>query len=52
MKGAAEYEKLIGMPDYAYLGMNALSASHFFIIGLIIFSNVVYFLQRRTRSPG
>jgi hypothetical protein len=47
MKGAAEYEKLIGTPGYAYLGMNALSASHFFVIGLILFSNVLYFLQRR-----
>jgi hypothetical protein len=53
MKGAAEYEKLVGMeaiigriPD-ATKGMDAQSAVHLFIVLAIIIANLFYFLQGR-----
>ncbi len=47
MKGAAEYEKLVGHPGSASSGMAAQSASHILIIAFILFGNVMYFLRRR-----
>lgn len=47
LKGAAEYEKLIGKPEKAYLGMKAQSIAHVAIILLVVLGNVVYFLSRR-----
>jgi hypothetical protein len=47
LKGAAEYEKLIGKPAKASLGMKAQSIAHLAIILLVILGNVVYFLSRR-----
>ena len=47
LKGAAEYEKLIGKPEKAYLGMKAQSIAHVAIILLVLLGNVVYFLSRR-----
>lgn len=47
LKGAAEYEKLIGKPEKAHLGMKAQSIAHMAIILLVILGNVVYFLSRR-----
>lgn len=47
LKGAAEYEKLIGKPEKAFLGMKAQSMAHMAIILLVILGNVVYLLSRR-----
>jgi hypothetical protein len=47
MKGAAEYEKLVGRPGLAMSGMSAQSSAHVLLIVFIIFGNVMYFLARR-----
>ncbi len=47
LKGAAEYEKLIGKLGKASLGMKAQSIAHVAIILLIILGNVAYILGRR-----
>ena len=51
MKGAAEYEKLVGLPGTATAGMAAQSASHLLLIAFIVFGNVMFFLGRR-RAGG
>jgi hypothetical protein len=50
MKGAAEYEKLVGRPGDATTGMAAQSASHALLIAFIVFGNVTYFRARRRGS--
>jgi hypothetical protein len=50
MKGGAEYEKLIGRPDWATRGMGAQSLVHLIIIGFIVLGNVGYFLTPKERS--
>ncbi len=47
LKGAAEYEKLIGKPEKASLGMKAQSIAHIAIILLVVLGNVAYILGRR-----
>lgn len=49
LRGAAEYEVLLGQPGTATTGMDAQSVVHFLIAAFIIFSNVVYFADRRRR---
>ncbi|MBD3403745.1 hypothetical protein GF420_12675 [candidate division GN15 bacterium] len=49
MKGAAEYEQLVGHPDRALRGMDAQSLIHLLIIALVILGNVGYFLGGRQR---
>ncbi len=47
LKGAAEYEKLSGYEDgFAQKGMDAQSVVHAVITLFIIFSNVVYFIDK------
>jgi hypothetical protein len=46
LRGAAEYEVLIGRKDKAVAGMDAQSATHFAIILLVILCNGFYFLIR------
>lgn len=46
MKGAAEYEKLIGKPGFATKGTGALSTSHLLIIALIILGNLGLIISR------
>ena len=50
MKGAAEYEELVGMPGSAVAGMVAQSASHLLLVAFIVFGNVMFFLSRRRPS--
>jgi len=50
MKGAAEYELLVGREGSATRGMDAQSMGHFLIIALVIIGNVGYFLSRRGRK--
>lgn len=48
LRGAAEYEVLIGRKARAVAGMDAQSATHFAIIVLVILCNIFYFSARRT----
>jgi hypothetical protein len=53
LRGAAEYEVLIGRKDKAVAGMDAQSATHFAIIILVILCNVFYLLIRASsRQAG
>ncbi len=54
LRGAAEYEKLVGLAGKATSAMDAQSASHALIVGLIVLGNLVYvFGGRRSRvRPG
>ncbi|MCC7477444.1 hypothetical protein IT575_03205 [bacterium] len=53
MKGAAEYEKLVGLaeitgrPGKATAGMDAQAVSHVFIVFAIVLANVCFFIERR-----
>jgi hypothetical protein len=49
MKGAAEYERLIGAIDKANRGMDSQSLIHLLIIGFIVLGNVGYFVTRNNR---
>jgi hypothetical protein len=49
MKGASEYEFLVGSEGMATAGMGAQSMVHLTIIGLIIIGNFAYFWGRRRR---
>lgn len=47
MKGAAEYEQLVGRPGLGIAGMAAQSSVHVMVVIFIIFANVIYFLEKR-----
>ena len=47
LRGAAEYETLIGQKGKAVAGMDAQSATHLAIIVLVAICNVFYFTMRR-----
>ena len=47
LRGAAEYETLLNQAGKATAGMDAQSATHFLIIGLIIVCNLCYLLSGR-----
>ncbi|MEI6503826.1 MAG: hypothetical protein WCP21_22675, partial [Armatimonadota bacterium] len=51
MRGAAEYENLIGHEDTGTLGMSAQSVAHLVIILFVLLGNIGYFASRR-RSKG
>ncbi|HEY6084894.1 MAG TPA: hypothetical protein VIU63_05825 [Nitrospira sp.] len=48
LRGAAEYESLIGQKGRAVAGMDAQSATHVAIVVLVIICNVFYFSIRRS----
>jgi hypothetical protein len=50
LRGAAEYEVLIGQKGRAVAGMDAQSATHFAIIVLVILCNLFYFSMMRSRG--
>ena len=52
LRGAAEYELLIGQSGSAVAGMDAQSATHFAIIVLVILCNTFYFMTRRAAARG
>ncbi|OQX91357.1 MAG: hypothetical protein B6D57_00095 [Candidatus Coatesbacteria bacterium 4484_99] len=52
LKGAAEYEKLVGVPGKAFVGMDAQSIIHSLIIILIIIGNIAYFIVRKSKKEG
>src|SRR5207247_4333117 len=52
LRGAAEYETLIGQKGRAVAGMDAQSATHVAIIMLVILCNVFYLLIRTSRGQS
>ena len=50
LKGAAEYEKLIGQGDLATMGMNIQSFVHLVIVLFIVTGNVGYLMTRKKRK--
>lgn len=52
MKGAAEYEIMVGKPALAVIGMGIQSLLHLLIIGLILIGNIGYFMMRRAKQRG
>lgn len=50
LKGAAEYESVIGHQGIATSGMDAQSLGHFIIIIFILAGNVLYLLNKRRNS--
>jgi hypothetical protein len=50
LKGASEYENLLGYRGPGANGMDSQSVIHIFIIGLIIFGNVMYFTTRKKKK--
>src|ERR1043166_5967818 len=52
LRGAAEYETLVGIAGKATAGMDAQSATHFLIIVLIVVCNVFYFLSGQEGRRG
>ncbi len=50
MRGAAEYEILIGEEADAVVGMQAQSLVHLLIIALVVLGNIGFFLGRRQRG--
>ena len=49
MKGAAEYEILVGKEDKAVVGMGAQSLVHLLIIALVILGNISFFMLRKQK---
>jgi hypothetical protein len=47
MKGAAEYEKQLGILGTATRGMNSQSMVHLLIIFLVLVGNIGYFFSRK-----
>jgi len=47
LKGAAEYEQLLGITGSGTRGMDAQSSAHLAIIVLVVVGNVIYFRGRR-----
>jgi hypothetical protein len=52
LKGAAEYEKLIGVPGNGLKGMDAQTIIHLLIVLLIILGNIAFLLMRRQQRRG
>ena len=50
MPGAAEYEKLVGVPGIGTSGMDAQSIAHLVIVLFIIFGNVAFFIERQRQK--
>jgi hypothetical protein len=49
LRGAAEYETLIGHPERGIWGMNSQSYVHLLIILFVLIGNVTFYLTRRRR---
>jgi hypothetical protein len=52
LKGAAEYERLIGRDGAGVRGMDGQSLAHFLIVLFIVLGNIGFLLSRRARPRG
>ncbi len=52
LKGAAEYEALVGRRAQAYEGMRPQSVTHCLVILFVLFGNVVFFISGGFRTRG
>ncbi len=52
MKGAAEYEKLVGVMGLGTRGMDAQSVSHLMVFAFILIGNLAYFTLRALKEKG
>ncbi len=52
LKGASEYEKLVGYRGLASQGMDSQAVIHMFVVGLMILGNVAYVVTRRKGAKG
>lgn len=52
MRGASEYERMLGYSGSASKGMDALSMAHFMIATFIVMANAIYYLKRRRQRGG
>lgn len=52
MKGAAGYERLMGVKGLGTAGMDAQSVSHLAILGFAILGNIVYFLNKKNEGSA
>ena len=52
MRGAADYENLIGHQDLGVLGMSSQSIAHLVVIAFVILGNIGFFAARRRRRAG
>lgn len=52
LKGAAEYETLIGAPGTATKGMDAQSIVHALIVAFILLGNLSYLMSKRSGAAG
>ncbi len=50
LRGAADYEVLVGAPDDATSAMAAQSFAHLYIIGLVIVANIEEFVRKRSKK--
>jgi len=50
LRGAAEYEKLVGYRGSATAGMTSLTLSHLVILGFIILGNIIFIYERKQRK--
>ena len=52
LRGAAEYEKMLGIKGGGARGMLAQSSAHLYIIMLVILGNIFYFRERKKRQKN
>ncbi|MDQ7780662.1 MAG: hypothetical protein RDV41_13290 [Planctomycetota bacterium] len=52
LKGAADYEHLVGRPGRGIEGMRPQSVVHILVILLILLGNTAYLLSRRAKKPA
>lgn len=52
LKGASEYEKLVGVRGAASLGMDSQAVIHVFIVALMLLGNTAYLITRKKTAKG
>ena len=52
LKGASEYENLVGFRGFASKGMDSQSVIHVFIVFLMVLGNIAYLITRKKTKKG
>jgi len=52
LKGASEYEKLVGFRGMASRGMDSQAVIHVFLVGLMLLGNAAYLITRKKATKG